>query len=247
MATIKESPVRFVFPNLVTCIGMSFGIVSIFLSTQGRPVQAAWLVALCVLLDKADGAVARLLNAGSEFGVQLDSLSDLITFNVAPAVMLVSILSNDPAMAAWHWTLALYATAVVYVLCGALRLARFNCGAASGSAPKKFFVGVPTTMAGSFMATLFLTLNEYLPVERFGVWLMPAMLLMAMLMVSNFYLPKLNKERKYSFIKYFQIFNLIAAPILAIIQKFPEYLFALAFLYIAVGLFWSNRRSVVIE
>ncbi len=247
MANIKESPVRFVFPNLVTCIGMTLGIVSIFLSTQGRPDQAAWLVALCVLVDKADGAVARLLNAGSEFGMQLDSLSDLITFNVAPAVMLVSILSKNPSLSTWPWTLALYSTAVVYVLCGALRLARFNCAATSGNAPKKFFIGVPTTMAGSLMATLFLTLNQHLPVESFDVWLMPVMLLMAMLMVSNFYLPKLNKDRKYSFIKFFQMFNLIVAPVLAIIQKFPEYLFALSFLYIAVGLVWSNRRSVVIE
>ena len=201
MAKLKESPVRFVFPNLVTCIGMGLGVTSIFLSVQGNPVQAAWLIALCVLVDKADGAVARLLNAGTEFGVQLDSLSDLITFNVAPAVMVVSVLTQDQTLSSWPWILALYATAVVYVLCGALRLARFNCAAAEGSAPKKFFIGVPTTMAGGLMATLFLTLNQHFKVADFDVFLLPVMLLMAILMVSNLYLPKLNKDRRYGFIK----------------------------------------------
>jgi len=247
VAGIKESPVRFVFPNLVTSIGMGVGIISILLSTQGHTVTAGWLVALCVFLDKADGAVARFFNAGSEFGVQLDSLSDLITFNLAPAVLVVSVISQDPTMGQMPWVVAFYATAVIYVVCGALRLARFNCAATEGSAPKRFFIGVPTTMAGGFMVTLFLSLNQHLAVEQFAIWLMPVMLLMAMLMVSNFYLPKLNKDRKYSFIKYFQIFNLIVAPVLVIIQKFPEYLFALAFLYIFVGLTWSNRKGVAIE
>lgn len=247
MAKLKESSVRFVFPNLVTCIGMSLGIMSIFFSVQGNAVQAAWLITLCVLVDKADGAVARLLNAGSEFGVQLDSLSDLITFNVAPAVMGVSVVLKDATLAQWPWLLAIYATGVVFVICGALRLARFNCAAAEGAAPKKFFVGVPTTMAGGVTATLFLALQAHLPVETFDVYLLPVMLLMAILMVSNLYLPKLNPDRKYSFVKVFQLFNLVVAPILALLQIFPEYLFALALLYVVVGLVWSNRPSVVIQ
>jgi len=102
-------------------------------------------------------------------------------------------------------------------------------------------------MAGGLMVTLFLALNEYLPVGSFDVYLIPVMLLMAMLMVSNLYLPKLNKDRRYSFVKVFQLVNLAAAPVLALLQVFPEYLFALALLYIVVGLVWSNRPGVAIQ
>ena len=113
----------FLVPNAVTTLAIVTAVFSILRSVGGEREAAAWLIVWCTLLDKADGFLARLLDAQSEFGFQLDSLADLLSFGVAPAVLVVShARSVYPALQGD----ALFATA-------AAGRGTFNAAAAAGA------------------------------------------------------------------------------------------------------------------
>ena len=136
---------RFVPPNVVTCIGLTAGLLSVSEAVGGRFESAAWWVIICMLLDKADGTVARLLKASSRFGMELDSLADLICFCVAPAVLVLCVLAGPGRNPGLEQT-ALYLTGVyagcfLFVIMGALRLAKFNV--VSESYGRRFFLASP--------------------------------------------------------------------------------------------------------
>jgi CDP-diacylglycerol--serine O-phosphatidyltransferase len=187
-------PLKYLAPNAITCASMTLGMVSIFHAIAGEYVTATWLILLCVLFDKADGSVARALNASSEFGIQLDSFSDSITFGVAPAVLIHQMLS-DPTLGGglfvedrmMMWILRL--TVVLYVLAGCLRLAKFNVMAVDQSGPGHF-LGFPTTLCGALLGAWILTSMKYdWPVVTLHI--LPGVLAaLSFLMVSNLPLPK---------------------------------------------------------
>lgn len=109
------SNIRASIPNSITCLNIASGCVAVALAMAGEYVWASWAICAAAFFDFMDGAVARLLNAYSPMGKELDSLSDLVSFGIAPAVMVYMIL---PAPARW--------VAILIPVCGALRLARFN-------------------------------------------------------------------------------------------------------------------------
>ena len=115
---------RYIVPNLVTVGNMFCGFLAIMYGSSGRYKQAVFCIFLAIILDGLDGRVARRLNATSKFGVEFDSFSDLISFGIAPAVML------------YHWAFHPVAdefgvfVAFIYVLCAVSRLARFNISSA---------------------------------------------------------------------------------------------------------------------
>ena len=236
-----------ILPNLVTCTSLSLGLVSTLLSMEGIPELAAWIILATVLLDKLDGTLARWLDAHSELGGQLDSLSDFLTFIVAPAVLFVSVL-NVPASPfhAMPGLLVPIAAAILYTVCGAVRLARFNCGAVAGANPRGFFIGVPTTFCGAFAACAFLVANRYLTVDQYHVALPALLILLSFLMVCPWYLPKLTR-RKSRLVGWYQNVHLVIVPILVVSQQFPEYLLFLVFLYLGVGLTFANRKGAEIS
>ena len=117
----KKKPMEFkhILPNMVTSGNLLCGLFSLILVLHGRYVPAAWLVFFAVIFDGFDGKVARMLGGGSQFGMEFDSLADLVSFGVAPAILLYEV-----SMRGLH-----FAGAVVscfFALCVALRLARFN-------------------------------------------------------------------------------------------------------------------------
>ncbi|WP_248929056.1 CDP-diacylglycerol--serine O-phosphatidyltransferase [Paenibacillus hamazuiensis] len=131
-------------PNVFTVGNLFLGIISIILVFNGNPELAAIMVIVAMLLDGLDGRVARALNAQSEFGKELDSLSDVISFGVAPAfIMYVTAFTSLNAAAAWIVT-------AVFPICGALRLARFNVIAGTPG----YFIGLPIPAAGGVLCTL---------------------------------------------------------------------------------------------
>ncbi len=231
-----SSRLKYVFPNAVTCIGMLVGLYSITLTIAGDYEQAAWMVLLCVLIDKLDGSVARLLNASSRFGVELDSFSDFLTFGVAPGLLFLSLVTNEPRYAEyWQGDGAVwfvrFASAFFIVMAG-LRLAKFNV--LSEEIGGKIFLGVPTTLTGGFLSSYVLTCWKYdLPdvmiaagpviLVGFGLW-----------MVSNIPVPKVRvtESRGYNI---FMGVNAAGAYICAPLQILPEYLFAVAFGYCTIG------------
>lgn len=246
MVQRKSAALVQAIPNLVTCIGLSCGLVSIFFSIAGNYVQAAWFVTLCVLLDKLDGTTARMLKAGSDIGVQLDSLSDFVTFTVAPAMLFVSVLTQQPtAFAVMPRSLLIYASAIVYVVAGAARLARFNCQSQDGGI-EHFFQGIPTTVVGAFAAVFYLVVSRYVALEDYAPFMSPLLLLLGVSMVSGLYLPKVGK-RKSRLVNWFTVINIPVIFGLVLFQVWPEYLMFCLLLYLSVGLTFANRKGVEIS
>jgi len=130
-------------PSLFTTANILFGFLSLILATTGNLETAARLIGIAALLDALDGRVARLTGTSSDFGREFDSLADVVSFGVAPAIL------------AWRWALADFgrlgwAVAFLYVICCAVRLARFNIQ--TGTADRRWFVGLPTPPAACVIA-----------------------------------------------------------------------------------------------
>jgi CDP-diacylglycerol---serine O-phosphatidyltransferase len=165
-------------PNLFTVGNLFLGVISIILSFNGEPNTAALLVIIAMLLDGLDGRVARALNVQSEFGKELDSLSDVISFGVAPAfIMYQAAFMETPPALAWIVT-------AIFPICGALRLARFNV---IDGIPG-YFIGLPIPAAGGVLATLAL-----FHTELHVALLLISTLALSFLMISNMKYPNFKK------------------------------------------------------
>jgi CDP-diacylglycerol---serine O-phosphatidyltransferase len=134
----KPVPFRVIAPNLITLNALCLGLTAIRLAYEERLEPAVIAILIAAVLDGVDGRVARLLKGTSRFGAELDSLSDFVNFGVAPALVLYSFVLHH--MGALGWIVAL-----VFAICAALRLARFNVMIDDPNRPewkKNFFVGV---------------------------------------------------------------------------------------------------------
>ena len=165
-------------PSMFTVGNLLLGMFSILLVFNEQPDLAAILVIVAMLCDGLDGRVARALDAQSEFGKQLDSLSDIISFGVAPAfIMYVSGFASYNLPVTWIVT-------AIFPICGALRLARFNMT----SGIPGYFVGLPIPAAGGVLCTLALFAEDLSPVI-----LALSMLLLSYLMISTVKYPNFKK------------------------------------------------------
>jgi CDP-diacylglycerol---serine O-phosphatidyltransferase len=170
----------YILPNLLTTGSLFMGFFSIVASVTGRIDQAVWAIFIAAVFDGLDGRVARLTHTESAFGVEYDSISDAISFGVAPAVLL------------YQWALAPFARfgflgAALYAICAALRLARFNVQI--NTVEKRVFNGLPTPGAALLLtATVLFFEDQVLLPESFEAW-GPFFLVMVycagLLMVSN--------------------------------------------------------------
>ena len=153
-----------VLPSLITLGNLTCGFASIILAADGEYERAAWLILLGMVFDALDGQVARLTGTAGDFGVQLDSLCDVVTFGLAPAV-LINRLSLDydrlgmPEEFVWL-------VSVLYVVCAVLRLARFNLETSAEEEDHERFYGLPSPAAAGQIATLII-LDNYLPEHPF--------------------------------------------------------------------------------
>ncbi|MEZ5477093.1 MAG: CDP-diacylglycerol--serine O-phosphatidyltransferase [Thiolinea sp.] len=139
----------YLLPNLLTTAALFGGFYAIVAAMQGRFEVAAVAVFVAMVLDGLDGRVARMTNTQTEFGAQYDSLSDLVSFGLAPALImyqwsLVHLRDWGPA-----WGKAGWLAAFIYAACAALRLARFNTQI--GKTDKRFFIGLPSPTAAALM------------------------------------------------------------------------------------------------
>lgn len=182
----KDSKLKKLIPNMITLTSMVCGLTSIQMAIGGEWRNAALLIVAATLLDAMDGAIARLLNATSKFGAELDSLADFLSFGVAPATVMYLWILNDAGKVGWI-------AAMVFVIASALRLARFNASAEEREEKpewgKYFFTGVPAP-AGAGLALLplimYMQLDTDLSEYNFaspliGLWT----LIVAALMVSR--------------------------------------------------------------
>ena len=217
-----------VIPNLFTSLNMFCGFLSILSASDGNYNYAAWLIFVAAIFDALDGLVARLTNSSSELGVELDSLSDVISFGAAPSFLLYQTYFYS--FNTWGIILS-----SLPLIAGAFRLARFNVQLVGFS--KSFFLGLPIPAAALTLASFvlaFYTINYPEPVASF---IIPLILVLAFLMVSNIRyetIPKFShqgiKEKPFHF-----IFLLIA--VLLIVFMYKKGLF-LAFVFmILIGIF----------
>lgn len=159
--------------NLITLCNLSFGGASIMATLNEAYNYSVLFIFIAAFLDRYDGKIARKYNQETELGKQLDSMSDIISFGVAPALLLYeNILVN--------FEVAGMIMAILYIACGALRLARFNITESTG-----YFVGLPITVAGTFLAFSFLIIPYVGPV--FYMFLFP---ILSVLMISTFSIKK---------------------------------------------------------
>src|SRR6202451_4106005 len=135
----RRIPVRTLVPNLITLLAMCAGLTAIRMAFENRYVLALGAIVFAAILDGIDGRLARFLKGTSRFGAELDSLSDFVNFGVAPALILYFWGLHDLKSAGWI-------AAMVFAICGALRLARFNVMIEDPDRPvwtANFFVGMP--------------------------------------------------------------------------------------------------------
>ena len=154
----REIPIRTMIPNLVTLMAAASGITSIRFSCQGHWKTAVVAIVIACVLDGLDGRVARMLRATSKLGAELDSLSDFVSFGVAPALLVYfwSMQVVPPESAAYPFRGVFWALALFYAMCSAFRLARFNIMIEDGpSQPywKHFFMGIPAPGGAGLVLT----------------------------------------------------------------------------------------------
>ncbi len=179
-----------VVPSAFTLGNLFFGFWAIVSAANGNFTWAGWFIVFAGVLDMLDGRIARLSNTGSRFGAELDSLVDLTSFGVAPALLMYFIEFGTVGRFAW---LICY----FYAVAAALRLARFNVLANQGdTGPSRAFIGLPSPAAGMTLATWypFSQTEWYRATLAYVDWqhqgLVILMLLLAVLMVSNVRYPK---------------------------------------------------------
>jgi CDP-diacylglycerol---serine O-phosphatidyltransferase len=170
-----------VVPSLFTLFNLFFGLWSMVLATRGEFYRAGWYIVFAAVLDALDGRFARLSNTGSRFGAELDSLVDVVSFGVAPAILMYMLAFGSAGQAEWIFC-------YFYVMAATIRLARFNVTQAG--AAKRAFIGLPSPAAGILLATYYpFTQTEfYHRMLRDLPWhllLQLLMIVLSMLMVSN--------------------------------------------------------------
>lgn len=230
----------YIVPNLMTTANLFCGFYSIILATQKNFVLAAVFILIAAVFDTLDGRVARLAKATSQFGVEYDSLSDLVSFGMAPGLLL------------YFWELEIFGrfgvlAAFIYTCCGALRLARFNLN--TGVVSKNYFQGVPSPVAAGSVASfvIFQNSNDFpnaesmIPLATLAVI---QALLLGSLMVSTIPFPSF-KEFHWRSRSSFGIL-LVAVMTLVFIVLSPEItLFLLNTAYLVISLIWNAYRMFV--
>jgi len=248
---IRKRPIN-VLASVMTTLNLYFGTMSIFASIGQEFETAAIYILIGIIFDGLDGTVARLTRSTSEFGKELDSLADIVTFGVAPAVLLfTSYLPHATMLEVSERATSIVGktgsyTAIVFVICAALRLARFNTYQAER---RDSFVGLPSPAAGGTLAAFVLFLQYFEPelaTQEHGVLayyaLAPVSIILALLMVSTVSYPK---DRLKSFVvaprHAFMSLATMAFVIGFVIHYAREYswsivLFPLAMTYVIYGM-----------
>jgi CDP-diacylglycerol--serine O-phosphatidyltransferase len=222
----------YLVPNIVTTGNMFCGFYSMIASIHGDFVPAAWAIVAASIFDMLDGRIARMAKATSQFGVEYDSLSDLISFGMAPAALLYQWALQPFERLGWL-------AAFLYLVCGALRLARFNVMTAVIS--KKHFQGLPIPIAAGVVAT-FIIFNQTVGWPESGSFRNFLVLILtfglASLMISTIKFPSfkdLNWRSRASF--GFLMIGVLSMILIAIKPEITLFLILTA--YVVTSLVWN--------
>ncbi len=234
----------YILPNSLTLCGMFFGFFSILNAIKGNFEFAAWAIFIAGVFDGLDGWVARLTNSTTRFGIELDSLSDLVAFGVAPSVLV------------YKWSISPFgrigfAAAFLFTACGALRLARYNVQ--MGSAESKAFTGMPIPGAAGVLGAMVLFYEKiWHGVPEGNIFMLILTIFLSILMVSTLRFHGL-KEIDFKKRKPFSILVVIVVVFVAFVTHPPQTLFVFAMVYLAWGiieniyLIYRKRKKQVVR
>ena len=216
----------YILPNIITLSALFCGFYAIVMSLDQEFKQATTAIFIAMVLDNMDGRIARLTRTQSEFGAQLDSLSDMVTFGVAPAVVAYEWALKELDRFGW-------AAAFIYCACAALRLARFNTNI--GTVDKRFFQGMSSPVAAGVVSGFIWHMSDFgIPGDGYG-WICFAIIIFAgITMVSNipFYsFKEINIRRSVPFIF---VIGLVLAVVTVAFDP-PKVLYAAFVVYAASG------------
>ncbi len=172
----KQIKLNYILPNLFTAASIFVAVVSIINASKGNFERASWMIILSLVLDGLDGKIARLTKGTSKFGVEFDSLADVIAFGAAPAMLIYFQIGID------YGKLGVLAVAL-YVVLGAIRLARFNITTAKND--PNIFIGLPIPAAALFLVSLS-QIDRIYNLSFLEPVILTFALIVGLLMVSNF-------------------------------------------------------------
>lgn len=230
----------YLLPNLLTTIGLLFGFYAIVLAISSQYQESAIAIFLAMVFDGLDGRVARLTNTQSDFGAEYDSMSDMLSFGVAPAILIYHWSLTDLGNLGWLM-------AFVYVASAALRLARFNTQI--GIEDKNYFQGLPSPAAAALNAGLVWFAYSYQINEQLYYLAWVSLVSSALLMVSNIRyhsFKSLNFKNKSSF----RIILLVLFVIVLISLKPALVLFSVIVIYSLSGILltiWQLRQKRLLK
>lgn len=224
----------YLFPNLFTTANLFCGFFAIIRAVNGDYLVSAWVLFLAGLFDFLDGKMARLTKTDSRFGLEYDSLSDLVSFGLAPAVLIHS-------WSLFHFDRLGWAAAFLFFACGALRLARYNVQAEN--VEKNFFQGLPIPSAAAPLAGYVIIYHHMVgPAQPESYFLLFMAFFLALLMVSHvpyWAFKGIERNKKTNF-----FYLVVAVTIIALVAARPQVmLFVIAMVYIASGLILEVKRA----
>ncbi len=227
--------VKVTLPNIISFTTLSIGLASIAVAIEGNLALAAVFILIGYITDALDGEVARRIKGSSEFGIQLDSLVDIVHFGGATSILLTRHLTDGP-LGGWPiWLLVM-----IYMIAGAFRLARFNLTALNNQ--KESTVGLTISTSGAYLALVVLA-DLGLEDRLFADWIYLGMLLsISLLMVSRIPFPELQAILRH---RWFSAVSFSAAIVISFWLSFPVAWWATITAYITFGLVRAAARFIL--
>ncbi len=236
----------YLLPNLVTTAALFSGFFAILAAMNGQFEKACIAVYVAMLLDGLDGRVARWTNTQSEFGEQYDSLSDLVSFGLAPALVAYQwalIFMRDTSIS---WGKLGWMAAFIYVACAALRLARFNTQITQ--VDKRYFIGLPSPASAGIVVGMIWMLHDLeFAGKDFQIATLVITILAGLLMVSNIKYNSFKDIDLKSKVPHLTILGIIL--VFALVQVAPPIVLFLVFLAYALSgpVLWVKNRKKALD
>jgi len=219
----------YLLPSVFTVGNMFAGFFAVLSTLSGQYGSAAIAIGIAIVLDGLDGRVARMTNATSDFGVQFDSLADVITFGIAPAILVYS------------WGLAELGnfgrfSAFVFLICGAIRLARFNLQGGG-----KHFIGLPIPAGAGFIAATVHLFGQFPQTTLFKLYLVGITYLLSFLMISTIPYPSFKRMSLSRGKPHLNVL-MLALLVAGVVWYSQEVLMSIAAIYLCSGLLFRSYQ-----
>ncbi len=224
----------YILPSLFTTGNVFCGFYAFIAVLNEKYYVAAWAIVLAIIFDVLDGRVARLTKTTSAFGMQYDSLADIISFGMAPAFLAYSWVLKPFGRLGWM-------AAFLFLLCGTLRLARFNV--TKPDVRGQNFIGLPIPAAAAIIASIVIAFEDLLATRMNPGIMVAVVYLLAFLMVSNIKYPALKRlefKKRVSFARF--LFVILILYVFATLPRIALFIVSFSYVILApIGVLYSSK------